>query len=145
MLDINYIRKVAKRAAHYAQVNGFEPKALCAADLQEGVAAIRDIPFLGDYVPPGWKFVRKYWVDSSGLGQEGEPALTVNQFLAAIRLNVLGPETHGYAILEAGQFQVYVGEYVKDDGHLALDTPERRDQERYFGEGQEPEQEDDNG
>jgi len=31
-----------------------------------------------------------------------------------------------------------------DDGRLALDTPERRDQEKYFGEGQEPEQEDDN-
>ena len=33
----------------------------------------------------------------------------------------------------------------EDDGRLALDTPERRDQEKYFGEGQEPEQEDDNG
>ena len=35
----------------------------------------------------------------------------------------------------------------QDDGRLALDTPERREQEQVFGEGQgqEPEQEDDNG
>ena len=32
-----------------------------------------------------------------------------------------------------------------DDGFLALDTQERRDQEKYFGEGQEPEQDDKNG
>ncbi len=29
---------------------------------------------------------------------------------------------------------------AKDDGRLALDTKERRDQEKYFGEGKEPEE-----
>ncbi len=111
MRDINAIRNEAIRAARLAKVRGLEPKVLCSRDLQEGLTCIRDIPFLGDYVPPGFEFVRKYFVDNSGLGQPDEPALTADQFLAAIRKNVLSDESYGYGILEVGQFQVYVGEY----------------------------------
>jgi len=79
------------------------------------VESIRDIPFLGDYVPPGFQFVRKYFVDASGFGAPDEPALTADQFLAAIRKNVLSDKSYGYGILEVGQFQVYVGEYIKTE------------------------------
>src|SRR4030042_6549218 len=66
-------------------------------------------PFLGDYVPKGWKLVETYFVDSSGFGQEGEPALTARQFLAKIKVDF------GYALREVGEFQVVVGEYQKEE------------------------------
>jgi len=137
MRDLNTIRNEALRAAKRAKAKGLVPKCLCAGDLEDGIIALRGIPFLGDYVPPGYQFVRKYFVDNSGFGDPGEPALTAEQFLAAIRKSVLSDNTYGYGILEAGQFQVYVGEYVKDDGRLALGTKERDEQEAYFGEGQD--------
>ncbi len=49
----------------------------------------------------------RFFVDSSGWGQEGEPALTLSQFLKKIKAGKY------YAIIEAGQFQVYVGEYIE--------------------------------
>lgn len=68
---------------------------------------IRSMPNFGSYRPKGWKLVRELFVDSSGFGREGEPALTVNQFLAEIKMFC------GYAIIEEGQFQVMIGEFMR--------------------------------
>lgn len=76
----------------------------------------RQIPFLGKYVPYGW--IRTldengdpvwYFVDSSGLGREDERAMTLAQFAAHI------VEGRGYGVIEAGEFQVVVGEYIKEN------------------------------
>jgi hypothetical protein len=81
---------------------------------QEDLDAMPPFPFpeLGTYIPKGWQKVQEYFVDSSGFGQEGEPALTVNQFIKKL---VVG---RGYAITEVGQFQLYVGEFIKVDETL---------------------------
>ncbi len=39
---------------------------------------------------------------------DSEPALSVNQFLKKLKVG------HGYALIEEGEFQVYVGEFVKN-------------------------------
>jgi hypothetical protein len=70
---------------------------------------IRSMPNFGDYRPKGWKLVRELFVDSSGLGQEGESALTIGQLLAEIKM------FHGYAITEEGQFQVRISEFMRCD------------------------------
>jgi len=64
-------------------------------------------PFLGDYEPPGWELVDRHFVDISGFGSPEESALTISQFMDRIK------EGFGYAILEVGQFQAYIGEYKK--------------------------------
>ena len=65
------------------------------------------IPFIGEYVPRGWtRTASTYFVDSSGFGGPGELALTFGQFLDKV---IPG---RGYAVVEAGQFQVYVAEYI---------------------------------
>jgi hypothetical protein len=70
---------------------------------------LKKIPNIGDYraTKLGWKLVDKYFVDSSGLGASGEGALTFNEFADKAKIG------RGYAIIEAGQFQVYIGEFVK--------------------------------
>lgn len=55
----------------------------------------------------GWRLVRTHFVDSSGLGQEGEAALTVKQFVERLEPSL------GYAVLEVGQFQVVIGEFER--------------------------------
>ena len=73
----------------------------------DGDEGVRRCEFLGTYVPKGWKFVKSYFVDGSGFGTEGEPALTFGQFLGKVKAG------RGYAIREAGQFQIYINEYIK--------------------------------
>lgn len=63
-------------------------------------------PYLGDYQPKGWRKTAEYFVDSSGFGSEGEPALTIGGFIKKLKVGF------GYAITSAGQFQVHVGEYL---------------------------------
>lgn len=63
------------------------------------------MPFMGFYVPKGFKGTERYFVDNSGFGSESEPALTAGQFLNKVK------QGHAYGIYEAGQFQVYIQEY----------------------------------
>ena len=70
-------------------------------------------PFLGDYVPPGWTKTDEEWfVDSSGFGQESEPALTVVAFKKVLAEYVHDFPGRGFGITSAGQFQVYVAAYA---------------------------------
>jgi len=62
-------------------------------------------PNFGDYRPKGWELVETYFVDSSGFGGDGEPALGARHFRSKLKIG------YGYAVIEAGQFQVYVGEF----------------------------------
>ena len=68
-----------------------------------------NIPDFGDYRPKGWEMVEHRLVDSSGMGSENEPALTLRQYKAWLNAN---PES-GFAIVETGQFQVVVGRFEK--------------------------------
>jgi len=72
-------------------------------------------PNIGDYTPPGWERVEgaEWFVDKTGWGSEGEPALTVRGFQAALVEYVRENPRHGYAITEEGQFQVYVTAFRK--------------------------------
>ena len=65
-------------------------------------------PNLGYYRPKGWELVGEYFVDSSGFGRDDEPALSIDQFLEKLKVG------YGYGLIEEGEFQVYVGEFVKN-------------------------------
>lgn len=107
MMSPEMIRQMARRAAARAAREGKVPFLLEAEDIADFREGVRfPFPFLGPYVPKGWKKVQEHFVDSSGFGAPGEPALTASQFIERL---VIG---RGYAITEAGQFQVYVAEYI---------------------------------
>jgi len=115
MMTGSAIRELSRRAARNAARRHKTPFLIEKEDIEDWKAgrpsaSARSIPFLGDYVPKGWKRTdrRPLFVDSSGFGSEGEPALTISRFLEALTVGM------GYAVIEAGQFQVYVAEYAKD-------------------------------
>lgn len=74
-------------------------------------------PFLGEYVPQAWKRTDRdpLFVDSSGYGREGEPALTVMATIDALTVG------KAYAIIENGQFQLHLAEYERDGAALGND------------------------
>jgi hypothetical protein len=82
-----------------------EPLMINAGDNIE--SKIKTIPNLGKSKVKGWRLVQIYFVDSSGFGQSGEPALTFPEFLNKVKVG------RAYGIVSAGQFQVNIGEYVK--------------------------------
>ena len=103
MMSLEYIKAINREKTREARQEGLTPY-IAKYDGDEGVRAC---PFLADYIPEGYEVVNTFFVDSSGFGQEGELALTLGQFLAKVK------EGKGYAIKEAGQFQVYINEYEK--------------------------------
>ena len=69
-------------------------------------------PNFGDYRPQGWELIDEHFVDSSGFGRDDERALSVNQFREKLQAG------HGYALIEQGEFQVFVGEFVRKEDSL---------------------------
>ena len=65
------------------------------------------VPFVGDKPIKGWRETDNMFVDSSGFGKPGEPALTIEQFYKQIKAGL------AYGVTEAGQFQVHVGVFEK--------------------------------
>ena len=63
------------------------------------------IPNFGDYRPAGWELVDELFVDNSGFGGSDEPALTVKQFKSLVE------KGFGYAIIDEGQFQIWIGKF----------------------------------
>ena len=65
------------------------------------------IPNFGEHRPDDYELSDEYFVDNSGFGRAGESALTVGQFQTLIKKDC------GYAIIDVGQFQIWIGEFVK--------------------------------
>ncbi len=59
----------------------------------------------------GWEEAETWFVDSSGFGREGEPALTQGAFVERLRAYIRLQPEHGFGISSVGQFQVYVSAY----------------------------------
>lgn len=107
MLDVDTIRQMSKEQAKKAARAHKEPF-MWGDDCT--FEDLRGIPNIGDYRPKGWELVDQYFVDKTGIGYEDEPALTTNQLLAKMKPGM------GYAIIEEGEFQIYVGEFKKVEG-----------------------------
>ena len=114
MMSLATIQAESRRAAAKAAQAKKTPFIVKAEDLTAWKATLKTeripklpFPFIGSYVPKGWEKTGEFFVDASGFGSESEPALTIPQFINQLTAG------SGYAITEAGQFQVYIGEYVK--------------------------------
>ena len=65
------------------------------------------IPVVGTKPFKKWRKIDEFFVDSSGFGQPGEPALTIKEFLSKVKAGL------AYGITEYGQFQLFVGVFEK--------------------------------
>lgn len=101
------IQALNRDAATKARIARKEPVVLDAYETPGTIGAKGGIPHLGDHVPAGWRRTEReeFFVDTSGLGREYEPALTIEQFIREITPG------KGYAVVSAGQFQAYIAEF----------------------------------
>ena len=137
MMDIETIIAVNKQAGNKAKRHGMKPTTFGPEDIEgmsEGfTGVISGIVDFGNYVPKGWrrfdinlfskqwdlpyswKFLKKggLFVDSSGFGADGEPALTIKQFLHVMVDILKNRSDLGFALISQGQFQVTIGVFEK--------------------------------
>lgn len=115
MMSPETIREVQREAAERAAAENLTPFVFWPEDEPDTGM----VPFIGDFVPRGWRLVRTYFVDATGWGREDEPAMTIPAWQAEVRrVSAEYAEkpgiTPGWAIVEAGQFQVVVGLFERD-------------------------------
>ncbi len=124
MMSLEAIQEVSRVHAAAAASAGRFPFTFESEDL-DNLECLRNIPFLGTHLSPGWKRLdittKGYvhglydgdndghgaWFVSTGWGEPGEPALIPEEFLKVI---VAG---HSYGIVEEGQFQIKIGEFER--------------------------------
>ena len=104
MMSLETIQQQNEIAEQQAREEGIEPY-VARYDGDDGVRAA---PYIGNYQPEGWTRTEEFFVDSSGFGGPDEPAMTFEQFLNHVK------DGCGYAIISAGQFQVYIQEFAPE-------------------------------
>jgi hypothetical protein len=118
MLSLSVIRRLSRDCAIRACRENKIPFVYEQEDLDDLKAQLKAgkslrflIPYLGSYLPQGWRCTARepLFIDTSGYGKEGEPALTTRAFVEALTPG------KGYGCVEAGQFQAYIREYERDD------------------------------
>lgn len=111
MFGLDVIEKMNSEAAAAARSGHKQPYVPTLSEIDD----FPPFPFpqLGKHVPAGWERLDDvtWFVDASGDGRPGEPALTAAEFQAALREYAQENPSHGYAVVDAGPFQVYVGAY----------------------------------
>lgn len=127
MMSAEYMQQLARDAARSAKRNSRVPESFSSLGTDAIRDRIKNIPFLGSYVPKGYKRVDApnldtvsfmactegyLFVDASGWGAKGEGALTVQEFVDYIYKNGDGLS---FGIVESGQFQVVIATYKKDE------------------------------
>lgn len=103
MFSLAQIQSMNRETGRKAKRHGKKPY-IAQHDNDEGVSKC---PNIGDYRPKGYELIDQLFVDSSGFGSSSGLALTIDQFLAKVKKGL------GYAIIEQGQFQLYVGVFKK--------------------------------
>lgn len=113
MWDLETIKELNKRAQERAQELGLEPHHITS---EVELLTMPPFPFpnIGaDEVEADkrWERIDTLFVDSSGFGTDDEPALTIAQFIERLRELIRANRLTGIrcAIIEEGQFQLYVG------------------------------------
>lgn len=103
MMSLALIEQISRKAGERAAKQNREPL-VAFSDKDEAVVKC---PNLGDYCPKDWKLIDRLFVDKTGFGTIGEPALSIEQFIGKVKDGL------GYAIIEEGQFQLYIGVFEK--------------------------------
>jgi len=106
--SLEMIEQMNRKSSKKARKDKKEPFLITSEDQ---ILTMPPFPFpdLGRHVPKGWKDTGdRLFCDSFGIGDPDEPALTVTQLKAVLEVG------KAYAIVEQGQFQLYLGIFEKE-------------------------------
>lgn len=112
MMGLETMRYLNQEVASKAAEQRLEPAQY--DELQGGMNFARLVPNLGYFIPEGFSLIRVLFVDKTGMGEIGEMAGTVDEFVDQL------VDDRFYAIVEEGQFQIHIGEFVRSGEEPAV-------------------------
>ena len=111
MMSPETIDKITRDAARTACDAQQKPYLIWPQDLEawkRGEGFPIPFPMIGDHVPEGWEADGEaLFVDTSGLGGSGEPALSMSELFDKLEVG------RGYAFTQQGQFQAYLQKFTQ--------------------------------
>jgi len=111
MYSVEQIQQMNRESAQAATDAGVLPFNVWPQTFE---ADVRSIPNVGTEDVEGFEPVETFFVDSSGFGSPGEPALTFEEFVKqGLALIEKSDVSLYWAITSAGQFQVYITAFTK--------------------------------
>lgn len=110
MWSLRTIDDLNRAATDKAQRKGNKQPRVVTADAIDDMPPF-PFPNFGNYEPPGWTECERWQVDSTGM-DAGGPAFSVEGFKRLLLEYIERHPTHGFAIVEVGEFQVYVGAFM---------------------------------
>lgn len=115
MMSYSTIQAMAREAGDEARANRKLPWVFFNED-EITKETLRHLPFLGYYVPEDWERHEEFFMDATDMGDEDGPAMTFRAILEKMKevQRENGKRNPGWAIFEAGQFQVWIGLYYKE-------------------------------
>jgi len=115
MMGLAEIKHRNSEAAKKARRKAKPPRQFFSEDHLDRHAT--NIPNFGDHRPEGWTLLddpEPLFVDATGLGLESEPALTITGYKKRLLELFKEHPEYGYAIIEAGPFQIYIGVFAPE-------------------------------
>ena len=112
----SYIRKLVDEASIEARQRGLRPTLASEAAKNYRTSGRFNIPFLGDYIPEGWKIIDETVFVSTVVGPvswNSSSAISQSELYNRI-VEKLDDGNVGYGVIEQGQFQVLVSLYRKE-------------------------------
>jgi hypothetical protein len=108
-----YIRQRVEEATLEAEQLGLRPTLGQEAARNFRTSNRFNIPFLGDYIPPGWERLdEEVFVDTTGGGQSNNVVTTQFDFFRRITQR---KDDVAYGVIELGQLQALVATYRRKD------------------------------
>ena len=119
MYSLEYIEHLSDEATERACKDKQEPYVFWDGDTVE--RSIGRIPNLGSHIPKDWEaYGDALMVDNSGMGGAYELALTAEQCIKKVKEIIEDTDYMlGWAIVETGQFQVYIQAFKRTDLFIA--------------------------
>ena len=116
MKGLAQIQAENKEAAERVKKEGIVPLEMTESiikNLKLGmIHELEEIPFIGEASFDNYLEMATYFVDSSGFGKRGEPALTIKEFINKLKVG------YSYGISSIGQFQIYIQEYFSKEKEI---------------------------
>lgn len=118
MFSLEVIRAMNKEAGDHARIEGTQPYLLTTAQQLKGMPPFR-FPNIGDMKIKN-ELITTLFCDKSGFGSSDEPALTTRQLIQTLTdlLETRGPLL--IAIVEDGQFQLYLNIWKPNEEKLCV-------------------------
>ncbi len=106
MYSLDVIKQLNKEAAEKAILEEIEPTLIAREDEVDEMPPF-PFPMIGDKKVELSR-IETLFCDSSGFGQDGEPALSINQLKRKLKEMIRNHGPIRVAVIESGQFQIYL-------------------------------------